>query len=173
MCLFHGCLLSFRYDRDKRHVKNADRTLHELYRATLEKAKQLRAAGYTVVEMWECQWNDQVKHDPVTKGEELDLVHPLNPRDAFSGGRTVAVVFLCKAAADEEIRYVDVTSLYPWVNKNALYPIGHPIIIILPQDQDISNYFGIAFVDILPPEKVISSCFTGERWCQANFPALR
>ena len=46
---------------------------------------------------------------------------------------------------------MDVTSLYPWVNKNCLYPIGHPQIITQLVDQSLGSYFGIATVDILPP----------------------
>ena len=51
----------------------------------------------------------------------------------------------------EEIRYCDITSLYPYVNKNGCYPVGHPQIITQPVDQSIHSYFGIALVDILPP----------------------
>ena len=47
---------------------------------------------------------------------------------------------------------MDVTSLYPWVNKNYCpYPISHPQIITQPVDQPLRSYFGIATVDILPP----------------------
>ena len=46
---------------------------------------------------------------------------------------------------------MDVTSLYPWVNKTALYPVGHPEIITNPSHCNLDRYFGIAHVDILPP----------------------
>ena len=55
------------------------------------------------------------------------------------------------AGEGEEIRYVDVTSPYPWVNKNCPYPIGHPKIITQPVNQSLGSYFGIATVDILHP----------------------
>ena len=55
------------------------------------------------------------------------------------------------AGEGEEIHYVDVTSLYPLVNKNCPYLIGHPQIIMQPVDQSLGSYFGIATVDILPP----------------------
>ena len=55
------------------------------------------------------------------------------------------------AGKGEEIRYVDVTPLYSWVNKNCPYPIGHPQIITQPVDQSLGSYFGIATVDILSP----------------------
>ena len=57
-----------------------------------------------------------------------------------------------KAAPDEKIFYVDVTSLYPWVNNNCTYPIGHPKIITNPSELSMTRYFGIALIDILPPE---------------------
>ena len=40
-----------------------------------------------------------------------------------------------------EIKYVDVSSLYPWVNANGEYPVGHPDIITNPVDQDTHSYF--------------------------------
>ena len=79
------------------------------------------------------------------------LVPPLKPRKAYFGGQTGAVALHAVAGEGEEIHYVDVTSLYPWVNKNCLYPIGHPQIITQPVDQSLGSYFGIATVDILPP----------------------
>ena len=81
------------------------------------------------------------------------MVKPLNPRNAFFGGRTSAVRLHHVVSEDqgEQIKYVDVTSLYPWVNKTQQYPIGHPIIITNPENQDIQAYFGEAKVDVIPP----------------------
>ena len=45
----------------------------------------------------------------------LELVPPLEPRHAFFGGHTGAMALHAKTENDAEIRYVDVTSLYPWV----------------------------------------------------------
>ena len=80
------------------------------------------------------------------------MIAPLDPRDAFFGGRTGATTLHAEAGADEEIRYLDTTSLYPWVKKYKTYPVRFPQLIINPRDQDISHYFGIAQVDVLPPE---------------------
>lgn len=79
-------------------------------------------------------------------------VEALEPRDAFFGGRTNAVRLYhsVNEIQDEKIKYVDVTSSYPWVNKTNEYPVGHSDIIRNPEDQDIGNYFGMACVDILP-----------------------
>ena len=86
--------------------------------------------------------------------KDLTWVAPLNPRDALLGGRTGLSCCYHKTENGEIIDYVDYTSLYPWVNKYGTYPLGHPLIIKNPTDQNISNYFGIAQVDIIAPENL-------------------
>ena len=139
--------------RDAKHYAMPDRTVEELYQATLSKRMALLRAGYTVLEMWECDWDQMVNTNEAVQSflTSFDLVAPLEPREAFFGGRTGVVALHAVAEEGEEIRYVDVTSLYPWVNKNCPYPIGHPQIITQPVDQSLESYFGLATVDILPP----------------------
>ena len=102
--------------------------------------------------MWECEWDQLVDTNEAVQRflSSFDLVAPLEPREAFFGGQTGAVA-LHAVAGEEEIRYVYVTSLYLWVNKNCPYPIGHPQIVTQPVDQSLGSCFGIATVDILPP----------------------
>jgi len=54
-CLWHGCPRCHPVERNAKHAVRPDRTLEELYQATLVKTQTLRTAGYTVVEMWECE----------------------------------------------------------------------------------------------------------------------
>jgi len=82
------------------------------------------------------------------------MVPPLEPREAFYGGRTGAATLYAKAEEGEDIKYSDVTSLYPFVNKYKEYPVRFPLIYANPSDQDITHYFGTAQVDILPPERL-------------------
>ena len=155
-CLWHGCRRCYPRERDIKTSVNADRTLNEVYTATCVKMQTLRSEGYTVVEMWECEWR-QLLGDPTSAARQfvktLELLDPLQPRDAFFGGRTEAVALYAQAdeTKEEQIHYLDVTSLYPWVNKTAVYPIGHPDIITNPGHLDMGQYFGLAHVDILPP----------------------
>ena len=151
-CLFHGCPTCYPV-RDIKHYCAPDRTMQELYNATEAKRMALLRAGFNVLEIWECQWDEQVRTNEAVQRflASFDLVAPMNPRDAFYGGRTGAVSLHAKAGEGEEIRYCDINSLYPWVNKTCKYPIGHPHIITQPIDQDIQSYFGLALVDILPP----------------------
>ncbi|GIX98241.1 DNA-directed DNA polymerase [Caerostris extrusa] len=70
----------------------------------------------------------------------------LNPRDAFFGGRTNALKLFYEGSA----KYVDFTSLYPWVNKYCVYPIGHPE-IITKDFKDVDSYFGLILCRVIPP----------------------
>ena len=53
--------------------------------ATCKKINLLKHLGYTVIEQWECDWDQKVKTDLGLQEflSTLDLVHPLNPRDIF------------------------------------------------------------------------------------------
>ena len=81
-----------------------------------------------------------------------DIVDPLNPRDAFYGGRVNATKLLVKTESiTAKIKYVDFTSLYPDINKNGVYPVGHPTIFTENIDPDVSSYFGLIQCDVLAP----------------------
>ena len=152
-CLWHGCPTCHKHQRWRQYGANPDRTLEELYEATQAKLQRLRGAGYRVVVQWECTWQQQIDSTPTLSSflSSLTSTPPLQPRDAFFRGRTGAVALHHQAGPGEKILYVDVTSLYPWVNKTARYPLGHPTIFYEPEDQDLDSYFGIALVTILPP----------------------
>ncbi|PFX12657.1 putative DNA polymerase [Stylophora pistillata] len=104
--------------------------------------------------MW-CQWEQKKKSDPVLRGftQTLQITSPLQPREAFFGGRTGARTLYhhIDSTQGEQIRYRDVTSEYTWVNKYGEYPIGHPTIILQPANQDPHAYYGLMKVSILPP----------------------
>ena len=109
-------------------------TMQELYEKTLEKRRNLEDLGINVVHMWECEFRQKLKEDKEMSDYVNSLAfaneEPLNPRDAFFGGRTNAVKLWCDVKeTTKKIKYVDYTSLYPWVNKYGVYPIGHPTII--------------------------------------------
>jgi len=171
-CLWHGCKRCFPRDRQTKHPVNPDRTLDELLRATQVKAQTLRTAGYRVVELWEHEWDAMVKDNLEVQLflAQLELVEPLEPRDAFFGGRTGAVSLYAKAQENEEIRYIDVTSLYPWVNKTQEYPTGHPVIMTQPTDQSLDSYFGIAKVDIVPPAELFHPVLPVRSGGKLTFP---
>ena len=158
-CVWHGCP---RYHPNCRLVPRVhlDRSMEEVYDATCAKTALLRSMGFTVVEMWECFWDDLSKHDPrlIQFPHTLEIVEPLDPRHAFYGGRTGATCLYHKTdeAQGEKVHYIDVTSEYPWVNKYGAHPVGHPPILTSPQTTDLSDYYGRAKVDIAPPEELFN-----------------
>ena len=55
---------------------------------------------------WECKLVEEMKHDEEMKRyfEEHELVEPLQPRDAFYGGRTNAAKLLHQCQGNEKIK---------------------------------------------------------------------
>ena len=171
-CNFHGCLKCHPHRRHIKRYCHPDRTVEEVYEATLKKIDQLQAAGFNVKVKWECDYVKERKEDPQLKQfvDNFELITPLEPRDAFFGGRTEAITLYAKAKEDESITYIDYTSLYPSINKYGLYPTGFPHILFNPEDQDIHNYFGIAKVDILPPERLYHPVLPMKQHGKLTFP---
>lgn len=163
-CDYHGCKKCKPNNRHAKSFHHPDRTLQELYQVTQRKIELLKKAGYSVVEKWECDFRNELKQNEhlQTVISNMSWVFPLDPREAFYGGRTGMAKCHYPAEENERILYEDFTSLYPWVNKHATYPVGHPQIIVSPTDQNIGSYFGIAKVDVLAPEKLLHPGLTCE-----------
>ena len=88
--------------------------MSSLYEKTLEMTKKFRDLGFNVVEKWEHEFMEEKKINTALRQIclTLDVQDRLCPRDAFYGGRTNAV----KLYYEGKAKYVDFTSLYPWVS---------------------------------------------------------
>ena len=154
-CLWHGCPSCF-LQRDQK-LPSLEKTVEDVYEELDRRRAWLknegRIAGWQLVEIWECEFEDKLTKDPAMREyiESLQLSEPLEPRDAFYGGRTNAIKLQHTAQDGDKIKYVDVCSLYPWVNKYCKYPIGHPTIIKAPDSVDVSQYEGLIKCSVLPP----------------------
>ena len=142
-------------------------TLESRFERTKIKTALLREKGYTVIEMWECQF-DKLMY----KGSEVYVYTndhpilkntPLNPRDCLYGGRTGNTVEYYQASPHEKIKYVDVCSLYPWVCKYGKFPINHPLKIvvgdakckeIISEAGGLKNIDGLIKCSVLPPQNL-------------------
>ena len=60
---------------------------------TVEKVLYLQGQGFHVVDIWECDIRRELEQDAGMKTyfDNYDLSNPLEPRDAFFGGRTIEV----------------------------------------------------------------------------------
>ena len=84
--------------------------MEELHENTLEKICYLKEQGFNVIEMWECELRKEMERNEDMKKyfQEYELADPLQPRDAFFGGRTNAAKLFHECKEDEEIRYREI-----------------------------------------------------------------
>ena len=159
-CLWHGCPDCY-VDRTQTLPKTKEMP-DLLLSKTESRTRELKALGYNVITVWEHAFKELMKESEPLRNfaEGLDVTSRLDMRDSFFGGRTNATKLHYEATSDEEVRYVDFTSLYPYVNKYSRYPVGHPE-IVTNHFQPIDHYFGIAKVNctISNPFKIITYQF--------------
>ena len=151
-CFWHGCLTSFAKTTINPVVQLP---MSELYAQTMEIKQYIESEGYAYVCIWECEFKKELESNAAMKNyiDKLEFVTPLVPRDAFYGGRTEAFKLYEEACPENQIKYYDVTSLYPFINKTGKIPLGHPKIITEHFDS-IENYEGLIKYKILPPKEL-------------------
>lgn len=157
-CIFHGCPKCFSprtFNTIKYKTMESIYNEH-LYRISTIKRSLVNNKPVILFEIWECEWDEMLKSNTEIKNfvDKCDIKPPLNPREAFYGGRTNALKLYYKIKDNEQIKYIDFTSLYSYVQKYGRYPVGHPEIITEQFNLDISNYFGIIKCIVLAPRKL-------------------
>ena len=82
------------------------KTMEELYKDTVRKVKYLKECGFEVEQKWGCELAKEMEENEEIKQffEEYELVDPLQPRDAFYGGRTNAAKLFHECQGDEKIK---------------------------------------------------------------------
>ena len=80
--------------------------MEQLYKDTMRKVKYLKDQGFNVEQKWECELEKEKNEDEEMKQffEEHELVDPLQPRDAFFGGRTNAAKLFHQCQGNEKIK---------------------------------------------------------------------
>ena len=105
-CLFFlGCPECY----PKRNTLNPgadNKPMEKLYEDTQRKIKYLKDRGFEVVEKWGCAFKKELKQNEELKQFVKDhgFIEPLQPRDAFFGGRTNAAKLLHECQGDEKIK---------------------------------------------------------------------
>ena len=91
----------------------------ELYRETMEREEVIRNKGYSIVSIWECEYDRLMKGDQDLQAADNRYEHRdrIDPRDSLYGGRTNAVRLENHCKGGEKMMYKDVVSEYPFVNK--------------------------------------------------------
>ena len=162
-CFFHSC--KYCYQQDAIHPLKSDlynkdkRVFHgNVYASTLRMLEDIKNAGYNLEVIWECEWKRQKNKQKLESSTELYKRLPLNPRDAYYGGRTNATSLYKKCVGSEKIFYIDVVSMYPTVMSlpQYWYPIGthevrrfdDPTMPLIP----LSELFGFQKCKVIPPK---------------------
>ena len=151
-CFFHGCQKCYPNRNTWNSMKQS--TMGYIYQKHLNRIEFIKNylnKKYNLIEMWECDWDVECKTNGQITSFNCDAT--LNPRDALYGGRTEAVKLHHECKIDEKICYYDINSLYPFVQKSCLYPIGHPI-IQTENFENVEKYFGLIYCRILPPRNL-------------------
>ncbi len=173
-CLFHGCRKCFSDNREDTRHPLTSQSLDELYALTLKKKAYIERLGMKYVCIWDHDFQKRKNQNAELKQfvQTLDFSDRLDPRESFYGGRTNASQLYYKVSENEEVKYVDFTSLYPWVNKYCKYPVGHPV-IITEDFGDMKDYFGIVKAKILPPRGLYHPVLPYRSNGKLKFPLCR
>lgn len=160
-CYYHGCETC--YPQQNSDIDAAD--VNQMFARSERSAKKLekiRQAGYDLVVKKECEFRRELKEDPGIEicllSNPLITTEPLNPRHAFYGGRTNASVLYYKCKDGEKIKYLDMISLYPFINKTYKIPIKHPTVHIGEEEcrkLDINTVEGLIKCTVLGPKKLL------------------
>ena len=84
----------------------SQKTMEELYKDTVRKVNYLKEHGFEVEQKWGCELTKDLEQDEEMKQlfEEHEIVDPLQPRDAFYGGRTNAAKLFHQCQGNEKIK---------------------------------------------------------------------
>ena len=148
-CFWHGCPKCFQSNT----INNKNqKTMSTLYYNTKEISNKIEEQ-YKLIEIWECDFKKDKEIKKFEKNWNREVITPLNPRDAFFGGRTNATKLRITARKNNKIRYIDVCSLYPTVQFYDEYPVGHPVKFFNTSYYD-RTWYGLIKCKVLPPRKL-------------------
>ena len=173
-CYFHGCP---RCTNATAKSIGAGMQMGDLYTMTMNRVAALRSAGFKVVTIWECEWKREMREDQETKAmydcfvsNDLRVFRdPMDPREALYGGRVDCYQLFWKSFEGRilaarpacrdllkkyHVKYKDFTSLYPFINKTGIYPVGHPVVLRNREFEKTTpwSYFGLMHCKVLPPQ---------------------
>ena len=164
-CFYHGCNKCYEKILWNPLLK---KTMGELYGEVLQRIRWFAQQDIKVECIWECEFRRLLSTEQELVNIYTSQQSPLHPRDAFFGGRTENFKNFWRGApttgssvvSRERLEYVDVCSLYPYVNASCVYPSGHPDEIITSGfpanlNQIATTYFGLVKCSMLPPRRLM------------------
>jgi len=153
-CLWHGCLKCQKPNTWNSIKQQSMYSLNQQSKQRIEEIKKLKPNSKIII-MNECDFKILVdSNDELKEFIKKNIISKLYPRDALYGGRTEAIRLFHECEDGEDIDYYDATSLYPSVQKEGPFPVGHPNLITENFDFSINAYFGLIKCTLLPPRQL-------------------
>ncbi|KAH7709254.1 DNA polymerase [Aphelenchoides avenae] len=171
-CAYHGCSTCFRDDTlcPNGVTAKINRERTEAREAIIREHMDLHV-------MWECRLHKMLEDSRKCRCDECDRCHgadvcqcsmkvffdethpwgPIDPRDAYFGGRTGPTKLCAKTTPGRKISYFDIQSLYPATNFYTEYCIGKAEVIVKGEavrwtSPDELMYKGLYKVLVVPPK---------------------
>ena len=84
----------------------SQKTMEQLYKDTIRKVNYLKKRGLEVEQKWGCELEKELEEDEELKQffEQYEIIDPLQPRDAFYGGRTNATKLFHECQGNQKIK---------------------------------------------------------------------
>ena len=84
----------------------SQKTMEQLYKDTVRKVNYLKKRGLEVEQKWESELAKEMEEDEEMKQffEQYEIIDPLQPRDAFYGGRTNATKLFHECQGNQKIK---------------------------------------------------------------------
>jgi hypothetical protein len=106
----------------------------------MARVQKIRDAGHNVVSIWGRELRELLLQNPSLEKELSSQLYvknsSINIRDALYGGRNEDMKTYYIVKQGEEVRYVDVISLYPCICKYGKFSVGHPEVYVCAGCQD-------------------------------------
>lgn len=96
-------------------------------------------------------------------------MNKLNPHNNLINKHTNKYTLYKKTSQKTKIKYINFTSLYPFINKITQYPIKHPK-IITHKFNNITTYFKLTKIKILPPQHLFHPILNYHSKNKLTFP---
>ena len=158
-CFWHGCKTCFSSETINPALQ---KTMGTLWKETYEKSRKIRRE-FSLEETWECQLKRDKEFLSWKKENPIEVATPLNPQDAFFGGRCNVTKLIYDFGEKERGKYVDVCSLYPSVNFWKDYPVGIPK--IFSPGEYAKKWFGFVKCRVLAPRRLYHPVLPGKIRC--------
>ena len=92
--------------------RKLNKSMGDIAMETKRWQKRVVQCGYKLVSIYECEWKQQIKADPLIKElvDRLGVTDPITIRDSLYGGRTETICLHAQGDESQRIKYIDIVS---------------------------------------------------------------